>query len=98
MLFDMILLERFFAAFLIGFPAMFSIVNPIGKALTFLNMTSDRSHVERWFWRDALGYTRSMFCWVRSGLAHMFWPSLVSALVRCGSPEASQLAFRLGQC
>ena len=47
MLSDMFRLESFSTAFLVGFPAMFSIVNPIGNALTFLNMTADRSRAER---------------------------------------------------
>jgi multiple antibiotic resistance protein len=34
-------------AFLLGFPALFSIVNPIGSALVFFNITSDQSHAER---------------------------------------------------
>lgn len=47
MQFDMLLLGSFAAAFLLGFPAMFSIVNPVGNALTFLNLTVDRTHEER---------------------------------------------------
>jgi multiple antibiotic resistance protein len=34
-------------AFLLGFPTLFSIVNPIGAALMFYNVTLDRSHGER---------------------------------------------------
>jgi multiple antibiotic resistance protein len=34
-------------AFLLGFPALFSIVNPIGASLMFYNVTADRSHAER---------------------------------------------------
>jgi len=34
-------------AFLLGFPALFSIVNPIGASLVFSNVTSDRTHAER---------------------------------------------------
>jgi multiple antibiotic resistance protein len=34
-------------AFLIGFPALFSIVNPIGASLMFYNVTADRGHAER---------------------------------------------------
>jgi multiple antibiotic resistance protein len=34
-------------AFLLGFPALFSIVNPIAAALTFYNVTLDRTHSER---------------------------------------------------
>lgn len=47
MQFNMLLLESFGAAFFVGFPAMFSIVNPIGNALTFVTMTADRTHAER---------------------------------------------------
>ncbi len=32
---------------LLGFPALFSIVNPIAASLTFFNVTQDRSHGER---------------------------------------------------
>ncbi|MCQ8240760.1 MarC family protein [Rhizosaccharibacter radicis] len=34
-------------AFLLGFPALFSIVNPIGAALIFAEVTSERSRAER---------------------------------------------------
>ena len=34
-------------AFLLGFPALFSIVNPIGASLMFYNVTADRNHAER---------------------------------------------------
>ena len=34
-------------AFLLAFPALFSIVNPIAAALTFGRVTADRSHAER---------------------------------------------------
>ena len=35
------------AAFLLAFPALFSIVNPIGASLTFGRVTAERSHIER---------------------------------------------------
>jgi multiple antibiotic resistance protein len=34
-------------AFLLGFPALFSIVNPIGSALVFYNLTELNTHAER---------------------------------------------------
>jgi multiple antibiotic resistance protein len=34
-------------AFLLGFPTLFSIVNPIGAGLIFYNVTQDRTHAER---------------------------------------------------
>jgi multiple antibiotic resistance protein len=34
-------------AFLLGFPALFSIVNPIGGSLLFNNVTQGRTHLER---------------------------------------------------
>src|SRR6185437_3174327 len=34
-------------AFLLAFPALFSIINPIGGALIFREVTGDRSHAER---------------------------------------------------
>jgi multiple antibiotic resistance protein len=34
-------------AFLLGFPALFSIVNPIGGALIYSQVTADRTHAER---------------------------------------------------
>ncbi|MBN8898368.1 MAG: MarC family protein, partial [Rhodospirillales bacterium] len=36
-----------FAAFLVGFPALVSIVNPLGGALIYSQVTADRSHAER---------------------------------------------------
>ncbi len=44
---DMFLLAGLASAFAIAFPAMFSIVNPVGNALTFLNVTAHRSREER---------------------------------------------------
>lgn len=35
------------SAFLLAFPALFSIVNPIGASLTFGRVTADRTHAER---------------------------------------------------
>ena len=35
------------AAFLLGFPALFSIVNPIAGAFIFREATADRTHDER---------------------------------------------------
>ncbi|MBV8684628.1 MAG: MarC family protein [Caulobacteraceae bacterium] len=34
-------------AFLLAFPTLFSIINPIGSSLVFYNVTSDRSHHDR---------------------------------------------------
>jgi multiple antibiotic resistance protein len=34
-------------AFLLGFPTLFSIVNPVGASLMFYNVTADRTHAER---------------------------------------------------
>ena len=34
-------------AFLLGFPALFSIVNPVGSALVFYNLTEGNTHAER---------------------------------------------------
>ena len=48
--------ESVFGSFLIAFPALFSIVNPLGGALIYSQVTADRSHPERvWLaWRVAL--------------------------------------------
>ena len=34
-------------AFLLAFPTLFSIINPVGSSLVFYNVTSDRTHHER---------------------------------------------------
>ncbi|HEY2049231.1 MAG TPA: MarC family protein [Caulobacteraceae bacterium] len=34
-------------AFLLGFPTLFSIINPVGSSLVFHNVTSDRTHSDR---------------------------------------------------
>ena len=48
--------ESVFGSFLIAFPALFSIVNPLGGALIYSQVTADRSHPERvrLAWRVAL--------------------------------------------
>jgi len=40
-------LSTVLGAFLLGFPTLFSIVNPIGASLMFYNITLDRTHAER---------------------------------------------------
>ncbi len=40
-------MQTTFAAFLLGFPALFSIVNPVSGAFIFRTRTVDRSHVDR---------------------------------------------------
>jgi len=40
-------LSTVLGAFLLGFPALFSIVNPVGASLMFYNITANRSHGER---------------------------------------------------
>jgi multiple antibiotic resistance protein len=40
-------LSTVLGAFLLAFPALFSIVNPVGASLMFYNVTADRTHEER---------------------------------------------------
>jgi multiple antibiotic resistance protein len=40
-------LDTFAGSFLLAFPALFSIVNPIGAALVFYNQTAAQAHAER---------------------------------------------------
>ncbi len=42
-----LLLKTVASAFLLGFPALFSIVNPIGASLMFYNVTTGRTRAER---------------------------------------------------
>jgi multiple antibiotic resistance protein len=43
-------------AFLLGFPTLFSIVNPVGASLMFYNVTADRSHPERMVLARQIGF------------------------------------------
>lgn len=47
MLFVQGLSEHALAAFLLGLPSLFSIVNPVGSALIFSQVLADRTHAER---------------------------------------------------
>jgi multiple antibiotic resistance protein len=47
MTFDPFPLTSILGAFLFAFPALFSIVNPVGASLMFFNITANRSHAER---------------------------------------------------
>jgi multiple antibiotic resistance protein len=55
MVFDPFPLGTVLGAFLLGFPALFSIVNPLGGAMIFYNVTADRSHDERVFLARSIG-------------------------------------------
>src|ERR1700733_7679729 len=43
-------------SFLLAFPALFSIVNPIGGALIYSHVTADRTHVERMALAGKIGF------------------------------------------
>jgi multiple antibiotic resistance protein len=67
-------------AFLLGFPALFSIVNPIGSSLIFYNLTSDRSHEERVALSRSVAVNASMVLigslWFGSYILNIFGVSL----------------------
>ena len=63
-------------AFLLAFPALFSIVNPIGAALVFAEVTADRSSAERAVLARRVGLYGFLILfgslWLGSALLHFF--------------------------
>lgn len=63
-------------AFLLAFPALFSIVNPIGAALVFAEVTATRSKVERAMLARRVGLYGFLILfvslWVGSAMLHFF--------------------------
>ena len=55
------------AAFLLGFPALFSIVNPVSGAFIFRTRTLERSHAERIGLARRVGKARRGFSEVSIG-------------------------------
>ena len=75
-------------AFLLGFPTLFSIVNPVGAALTFYNVTQDRTHPERLVLARQIGLY-SLFIllgslWLGSYILNFFGVSLGALRVAGG--------------
>jgi multiple antibiotic resistance protein len=67
-------------AFLLGFPALFSIVNPLGAAIVFSNVTADRTHLERQSLARSIGLYSLMILsvslWLGSYILNFFGVSL----------------------
>ncbi len=82
------------ASFLIAFPALFSIVNPLGGALIYSQVTSERSHDERvaLAWRIATYSTVVMLVslWAGAALMSFFGISIEALRVAGGLVVAAQ--------
>lgn len=76
----MIFLSAMIASFLVALPALFSIVNPIGGALIYSQITIGRPHAERQAlaWRVAMYSTIIMFTalWIGATLMNFFGVSI----------------------
>ena len=75
-------------SFLIAFPALFSIVNPLGGALIYSQVTADRTHAERvrLAWRVAAYSTGVMLAslWIGASLINFFGVTLSALRVAGG--------------
>ena len=75
-------------SFLIAFPALFSIVNPLGGALIYSQVTADRAHAERvrLAWRVAAYSTGVMLAslWIGASLINFFGVTLSALRVAGG--------------
>lgn len=75
-------------AFLLAFPALFSIVNPIGASLIFYNVTSDRTHAERLVLARQIGFYALLVLlaslWLGSYVLNFFGISLGALRVAGG--------------
>src|SRR5947209_8287314 len=85
-------------SFLIAFPALFSIVNPVGGALIYSQVTADRAHAERVMlaWRVA-GYSTGVMLvslWAGAALIGFFGVTL-SALRVAGGLVVAVRAWEL---
>ena len=86
------------AAFLLAFPALFSIINPIGGALIFSEVTAGRSHAERAGLARSVGFYS--FCvllasiWAGSYVLNFFGITL-GALRVAGGIVVAIAAWRL---
>jgi len=73
-------LSSLVAAFLVGFPALVSIVNPLGGALIYSQVTADRSHADRQAlaWRVAFYSAMVMLTalWIGATLLGFFGVSI----------------------
>ena len=82
------------ASFLIAVPALFSIVNPLGGALIYSQVTSERSHAERvaLAWRIASYSTAVMLVslWAGAALMSFFGISIEALRVAGGLVVAAQ--------
>jgi multiple antibiotic resistance protein len=75
-------------SFVLAFSALFSIVNPIGAALVFSQVTADRSHVERTVLARRIGLYAAMMMlgalWLGSYVLEFFGVSLAALRIAGG--------------
>lgn len=92
------LVSTVIGAFLLGFPALFSIVNPIGSSLIFYNLTSGRSHAERAALARSVAINAALVLagslWLGAYVLNIFGVSL-SALRIGGGLVVAATAWRL---
>lgn len=85
-------------AFLLAFSALFSIVNPVGSALIFSQVTADRTHEERALLARRIGFYSALIMlgalWCGAYLLSFFGVSL-SALRIAGGAIVAASAWRL---
>lgn len=78
--FEPLPLNSVIGAFLIGFPALFSIVNPVGSSLIFYELTASRSHRERVAMARSVAINASLVLmgslWLGSYVLNVFGVSL----------------------
>jgi multiple antibiotic resistance protein len=81
-------LNTVYGAFLFGFPALFSIVNPIGSTLVFFNVTAGASRAERFTLARQIGVYAMLLLtgsiWLGSYLLNFFGVSLGALRVAGG--------------
>jgi multiple antibiotic resistance protein len=80
--------------FLLAFPALFSIVNPLGAALIFNQVTYDRSHPERQLLAKRVGFFSLLVLlaslWFGSYILNFFGISLAALRLAGGAVVASR--------
>ncbi len=85
-------------AFLLAFPALFSIVNPIGGALIFAQVTAGRSHAERSKLAGKVGFYSMVLLLISLWAGSYLLSSSVSPWARFGSPAVSWSPRGAGAC
>ncbi len=98
MRFEPLPISSLIGAFLIAFPALFSIINPVGSALIFYNMTAERTHRERVAMAGRVAVNAALILlgslWLGSYVLNVFGVSL-GALRVAGGLVVATTAWRL---